>query len=392
MPQAQGTAARLAYQIETTYGQVPASIDMKKLPFISGNPKQTRSLITSKVLSTDRNPRKPVRGNVEVSATIPTEFSPQMGTILKAAFGSSTPTGAGPYTHTIKIASSLPSMLIELGYTDLVKYLIYLGMKVNKLSLSVKPEGMQDLSIDLMGQCEAAALAFDAQTANFTLGATLTGGTSTHTALILGQADTGVAGKLVLYNHTGDFQDNEVITDNNGTPGSANADGTLGAQPLDASVTDPGHTPFDGFSIATVKEGGSIIALVSSIDSLTIENGLDGGNYVIGGGGRRRSLPEGSVRVSGTLNALFESMDLYNKAVRYQESSIELTYKLGTGSGTAGNEQMKITIPELLYTPNTPEVQGPQGIMVSLPFEAYYDNDAAASAMWIELKNAEPTI
>jgi hypothetical protein len=209
--------------------------------------------------------------------------------------------------------------------------------------------------------------------------------------LIIGQKDDGTTGKLVLFNHSGDFQADEVLADG-GVPGAAVADGTLGTTPLDASVTDPGHTPFDGFSISYIKEGGSTIAIVSSIDALSIENNLDGGNYVIGGGGRRRSIPAGSIRVSGTLNALFESMDVYHKASRYAESSLEIYYKLGTGAGTAGNEQLKIYIPELVYAPNSPEVPGPQGIMVKLPFEAYYNNDAAASAIWMELKNQSATL
>lgn len=390
-PQAQGVNARLAYQIETSYGLLPASLDLKKLYYKSGSPQQSRNLFTSEVLSGSRNPKKAGRGRVSVSASIPTELSPQMGTIFRCGIGSVSTAGGGPYTHTIKIGA-LPSMLMELGFTDLTQYLVYLGMKINKLTFpKITDEGIIGLNIDLLGQCEAEVLAYKTQSGNFAAGLIVTGAGGS-TGLILSDSDAGTTGFLALYNTTGNFVDSEAITDT-GT-GAALADLTLGKKPLDASVTDPGHTPFDGASIISIKEGGSTIANVNSIDNLTIENGLDTSDktYVIGGGGRRKSLPEGITKVSGTLNALFEDMTLYRKAVRYTESSLEIIFRHGTGAGTAGNEQLTATLPELVYAPNTPVIEGPSGILVSLPFEAYYDNDAAASAIWLELKNAEATI
>lgn len=67
-------------------------------------------------------------------------------------------------------------------------------------------------------------LKYDAQTVEFTIGETLTGGTSTDTATILGDIDDGGAtGTLILGGASGPFQDNETITDGSG--GSADADG-----------------------------------------------------------------------------------------------------------------------------------------------------------------------
>lgn len=69
------------------------------------------------------------------------------------------------------------------------------------------------------------ALNFDAQTANFTAGATLTGGTSGAHAPIVKVIDNGTTGTLWLGSVTGgSFQDNEIIT---GGGGSATADGTV---------------------------------------------------------------------------------------------------------------------------------------------------------------------
>lgn len=67
------------------------------------------------------------------------------------------------------------------------------------------------------------ALNYDAETAPFTEGETLTGGTSGHTGIIVKVIDNGTDGTLWLRATTGDFQDNETITDS--ATGSADADG-----------------------------------------------------------------------------------------------------------------------------------------------------------------------
>lgn len=68
-------------------------------------------------------------------------------------------------------------------------------------------------------------LSYDAQTANFTLGDVVTGGTSGATAYIVADTDNGTTGILVLSIISGTFQTNETITDASG--GSATSDGTL---------------------------------------------------------------------------------------------------------------------------------------------------------------------
>lgn len=67
------------------------------------------------------------------------------------------------------------------------------------------------------------ALNYDAETAAFTAGQTLTGGTSGHTGVIVKVIDNGTTGTLWLRATTGTFQNNETITD--GAGGSATADG-----------------------------------------------------------------------------------------------------------------------------------------------------------------------
>jgi len=68
-----------------------------------------------------------------------------------------------------------------------------------------------------------AAITYDTQTANFTLEATLTGGTSGATALITADDDDGTTGTLTVKNVHGVFVDDEIITDGSG--GSATVNG-----------------------------------------------------------------------------------------------------------------------------------------------------------------------
>lgn len=321
MAQAQGSKGQIIFQPESTFKTDPGTPDAKKLHFVTESLKLSRNLITSPIIRGERNPVQPVRGNVDVAGSIQTHVQAfQLGSMLKAALGAATVTGTGPYVHTIKIGQSLASLLIEKGFGDIAQFFKYNGCKVNKLSLTAKPEGFQDISFDFIGAKETVA------------------GTS-----------------------------------------------------FDATPTDGGYKPFDGFSIASVKEGGATIAIVTEV-AMSLENNLDGSAYVIGGAGERASLAEGVVKVSGSLKALFDSLTLYNKAINSTESSVEIVYQLGTGDGSAGNEYLGFNIPELEFSPNAPVINGPQGVLVDLPFEAYYYNDAGASAMIITLKNTEATL
>jgi hypothetical protein len=388
MTQAMGSNSKVGYEIETAFGVVNASPALKTLYFTNESIGEKINQITSQVIRSNRNPTKPVRGNRDVSGAISTELAPGLGTLLRAALGANTTTGAGsPYTHTIKVGA-LPSLMFEKAFTDLSLYYLFFGCKINKLSISAKPEGVQAISFDLIGSYMAQALKYDTQSGNFTSGlyATGAGGSS---GIIKGDLDGGTSGKLILLGASGNYVDNEALTDS--ATGAATVDGTLGDTSLDSSWTDPGHSPWDGLSISVLQEGGSSIAYVQSVD-VSIENNIDGSAYVIGGGGIRRYVPEGKVKVSGTIRALFESRALYDKAVRKTESSLKCTWSHGTGAGTAGNESLELYVPELYLSAETPVIEGDAGIYYNGPFEAFYDDGAPASSVQIILKNAEATI
>jgi len=160
--------------------------------------------------------------------------------------------------------------------------------------------------------------------------------------------------------------------------------------PHDGSPTDFGHTPFDGFE-AIINRGGSPLGTATEV-TFTVENNLDGSVFVIDGTGQRYSLPAGIVKVSGQLTALFEDMTLYNLAVAHSETSLQIVLTKGVGDGTVGDEKLTFNFDEIIFKPQAPVISGPQGVLVELPFEAYYNDDPDASALWIELKNPQANL
>lgn len=118
-----------------------------------------------------------------------------------------------------------------------------------------------------------STLAYETQTANFTVGDTLTGATSGATATIIADSDSGTTGTLTLRDIVGTFQDGEIITD--GAGGSAVCNGTLVAQnaALLGSVTAIRAAREDvaGWDAAFVANIGEIELRVTGASSTTIE-------------------------------------------------------------------------------------------------------------------------
>lgn len=141
------------------------------------------------------------------------------------------------------------------------------------------------------------------------------------------------------------------------------------ADPLDATPTDLGHTPFSVFDLA-IQEGGVAIAKVRSV-SFNVTNSFDEEDYRIGGEGVRGSLDEDRVEISGEVTAVFDSMALLDKAMANTESSITITAAHGDGLGTAGNESVKLDLKQLVYSRQGPVIEGPAGVLVTLPFTGY---------------------
>lgn len=171
--------------------------------------------------------------------------------------------------------------------------------------------------------------------------------------------------------------DGELVANLN-VEGASEALGTTAYQ---AAATAIAMQRLNNFQ-AAIQLGGASVGNVREV-SLDIDFGLDTEQYTIGGGGTRGDIPEGIMSITGRVRALFEDLTLLNLAVNSTESSLEINVNGGTSS------QLDIIIPELQFERNTPGIEGPKGILVDLPFVAYYHDDSAASAIQFDLTNTD---
>jgi len=82
MAQQQGSGVQILYDTETAFGFAPTAPNAFVLPIVSESLRQSRNLISSKTIRSDRNPYQPARGNVEVNGDINFELSPQYGRLF----------------------------------------------------------------------------------------------------------------------------------------------------------------------------------------------------------------------------------------------------------------------------------------------------------------------
>lgn len=166
---------------------------------------------------------------------------------------------------------------------------------------------------------------------------------------------------------------------------------TLASTPLDAIADDYGHTSFTSFAVASIKEGGAVIANVTEVSSITLENELDENGFVIGSG-TRVQLTEGFASASGSLSAMFDSPALMNKAINDTESSLDINLVRGTGEGSAGNEAVRVIVDPMKYELSSPPIDGPAGVLIAPNFKAYKAATGTKRGLKMIIKNAVSVI
>lgn len=167
------------------------------------------------------------------------------------------------------------------------------------------------------------------------------------------------------------------------------AGGDRGVASMDSAPSTLTDNPFDMAAAAVaIKQGG--VALGAAMEfNIEIDRAVDGDSgYTMANQGKRSQLPSGKRKVSGTLNAHFLDEALYDLGVSGAETTLELTMQHGTGDGSAGNEKGVLSLEEIQFGQNDPVVGDSGGVDVSLPFTAYYDDGASASAIKFTLDNA----
>lgn len=198
------------------------------------------------------------------------------------------------------------------------------------ITLLGNPEGCRISNCDIVAGSNAAPrLDYDAQTGNFTVGLTITGGTSGATAVISADTDSGTTGTLTLTSVSGLFEDNETITDT--STGSATTNGLLTGQSGSAGIVvdrrqvnaafpgayldsvdglyylEPNYVLIENCNIrmgaTTSQYGGAYAVRVGAADTLVIDNCHLAWGYIapIGFIPSQANMSFTDVRVSGGL-------------------------------------------------------------------------------------------
>lgn len=227
MGQAKGSNVQLMYVDETAWGTTPTSPAAKILPLTKESLGTQINTFLSARLKSDRAITDLRRGNKKIGGTVEFELDPSFHRLFRHALGSAVTTGAGPYTHVVKGGSAVPTGLsIEKGFTDISKFLVYRGLRVDTLLLKFPQEGYVTGSFGFTGRYEG-------------------GGTGSGSGL--------------------------------GSSGS-----------ISTSPTDESGTPFTSYE-AVVQEGGVTVGIVRDAD-VEIKNNIQQDGFVLGSESRASAV------------------------------------------------------------------------------------------------------
>ena len=159
MAQAKGISGEVLIDFETTYGSDPGAAAATLMPFnppfgLSGR----QNMSEPGTIRGRRDAVEPIFGYKDIrgSAVVPVDVL-AFGYWLRALLGAPVTTGTGPYTHTYKPASSIESMVVELGFTDISQYFKFNGVKLDGMSIATGGDGELTASLDLVGANVTAA-------------------------------------------------------------------------------------------------------------------------------------------------------------------------------------------------------------------------------------------
>jgi hypothetical protein len=161
----------------------------------------------------------------------------------------------------------------------------------------------------------------------------------------------------------------------------AGADGLLSGASFAAGASSIYGTPFKHFH-AALLEGGAALA-TGQVLEMNLGNNLDRDTFVLDGTGVRGGLDEGIMAISGRLRMLFKDTTVLAKAVNGTESSLKLTF-----TNPVNSHALCFEFQEVEYERNVPGTEGPQGLRVELPWQAFFNDGANNSAVKVSLTNA----
>lgn len=153
---------------------------------------------------------------------------------------------------------------------------------------------------------------------------------------------------------------------------------TVNTTPFTANLTEVPLVKYNNFQ-GSLEEGGVPLAIVTEA-SLQVDFGLDGNSYAIGSGGCRTALLEGTLQVSGNIKAFFEDAVLLNKAINNTKTSLNFKFTNGTHS-------LGFFMEEVVLQQTSPGIEDEKGIIINLPFKAFYSSGVGGSILVATLVN-----
>ncbi|MBT0665765.1 hypothetical protein KI809_15755 [Geobacter pelophilus] len=407
MPQAKGSLAQLLMLMEPTFNTAPtgAIVGKSKKVYISSTSlAYSRGNEQSKILrGGSRHPTRGLAGSADVGGSIPTELQATMA-LLYAAMGSvsitatgvtlgaalTTPTFAYDWvnqvvtvtcgaTHslaigdTVEIVATAPTIMNGTFYYPVIDVTSTTAFKIR-----VPMGGTGTITMTSVKKCTAGTFTYVYKA----------GGALPSYIAEVGYPDIGK-----YFKYTGVTNSKFGMTINPTGVVDVSSD-WMGASETTASNSFETGTPIDNTKItfdssmlaaADMKEGGAATALIKSV-SFNLDNILDGDTFVVGGGGVRGGINPGVYQITGNITTIFTDLALYDKAKGSTESSLDATFKKGSGDGTSGNESIQIVTPELVFTPKAPGVPGSGGVTATYDFTGDYTDNADATAFKIIVK------
>lgn len=314
---------------EATYKNVGGSPSGRRLYYSNFNVQPQAGRTVSEVLSGYRGRARSVLDRRSVGGQIATELGPEtIGWWLQHLIGTPTTTGTGPYTHTFAVGDGAQAL----------------------------PPGItfeQDFTSKI-----------------------------------------AAPGRYMRYKGCRIARGSMTINPNGFIPVSFDVLGAdwdnEGTAPLDATLTDTGHRSFSAANVAVALSDGSAIDVCLRSLTLNWSNDLDEDQFCISAGGVRDGLDEGFVSLDGQVTALFDSEAFLRKTLADTDAQLVVTLQRGSGNGTAGNEQLVWTIPDLVFAPTAPTVAGPRGLLMQANWNAHRSSGEIGST--VVLKNALATV
>lgn len=133
----------------------------------------------------------------------------------------------------------------------------------------------------------------------------------------------------------------------------------------------------------SLTEGGVAYTNRVKTVSLALDSGLDDTGYTINNpetAGERGDITEGTVQVSGDLEALFKDVDLVDKAILNATSSLLFTC-------VEGGYRLQFLLPEIKYERSSPTIEGPKGVLEKHTYMGFFDSGSEDSCIVVRLRN-----